>query len=61
MDPCACTDHAETYWSLLTSAAHWGLEITIMIVFDGVLLGLFWPFIKKHWSHHLTHDNIHKE
>lgn len=61
MDPCACSDHAETYWALLTSLPHWGLEITIMIVFDGLVGALAWPFVKRHWRHHVKHDDIHKE
>lgn len=61
MDPCACQEHAETFWTLVSNAAHWELELFIMLVFDVIIGALAWPFIKKHWRHHVKHDDIHKE
>lgn len=34
------------YWSILTDPAHMAVEITLMVVFDGLLLGLLWPLIR---------------
>ena len=48
----------ETFWTLLRDQAHWEFEIFLQIVLDGVLLGLCWPFIKKHWAHHVHRDNV---
>lgn len=61
MNPCACAEHAETFTELVTSAAHWELELFIMLVFDGLVLGLAWPFLKRHFQHHLIHDKAHQE
>lgn len=53
-------DSPETFWTLLHDSAHWEFEIFLMVIFDGVIgyLGfkLFWPFIKKHWKHHVERD-----
>jgi hypothetical protein len=46
----------ETFWTLLHNAAHWEFEIFLMLVFDGVIGALAWPFIKKHWKHHIERD-----
>lgn len=42
----------ETFWSLVRDPAHWELELFIMFVFDGVLFGLLFPFVVKHYRHH---------
>ena len=43
----------ETFGTLLRDPAHWGFELLVgfieTLVFDGLLLGLFWPFARKHW------------
>jgi hypothetical protein len=36
------------YWHILTDPAHIAVEITLMIVLDGILLGLLWPMIKTY-------------
>jgi hypothetical protein len=59
MTPCGC--HSETFLSLLRDAAHWQFEIFLMVLIDGVIIGLIWSFLwkrflKKHWDHHLTRD-----
>ena len=46
----------ETFWTLLRDAAHWEFEIFVTLVFDGLVLGLLWPFIRRHWNHHLNRD-----
>jgi hypothetical protein len=46
----------ETFWTLFHDAAHWEFEIFLMILFDGLIFGLAWNFIKKHWKHHLERD-----
>lgn len=56
-----CPEHVETFWSLVTDIAHWELEVFIMVVVDGIALGLAWPWLKKHYSHHLAHDRAHQE
>jgi hypothetical protein len=51
-----CTEAPETFWTLLHDAAHWEFELFLMLVFDGVLGALLWPFVKKHWGHHVERD-----
>jgi hypothetical protein len=50
----------ETFSSLLRDRAHWEFELLVgfleMLVFDGIVLGLCWPFIRKHWQHHVDRD-----
>ncbi len=46
----------ETFWSLLHNAAHWEFEITVNLVFDGLVIGVIWPFAKRHIRHHLDRD-----
>lgn len=35
------------YWSLLTDPAHVAVELTLMLLLDGVLLGLLWPLVRR--------------
>ena len=49
----------ETFFDLLKDSAHWEFEIFVTVVFDLVVVGMFWPFIKKHWKHHVESDEIH--
>ena len=49
----------ETFWTLFRSAAHWEFELFLMLVFDVVLGAAVWPFVKRHWQHHVGHDRIH--
>ena len=46
----------ETFVSLLHDAAHWEFELFLMAVFDGVIGCLLWPFVRKHWQHHVRRD-----
>jgi len=50
----------ETFWTLLHDAAHWEFEVFLMVVFDGVVGALLWPFAKKHWDHHVARDRKEK-
>lgn len=36
------------YWSILTDPAHVAVEVTLMIVLDGLLLGLLWPLVRTY-------------
>lgn len=50
----------ETFRSLLHDGAHWEFELFVgfieMLAFD-VVIGLFaWPFVMKHWKHHVDRD-----
>ena len=46
----------ETFWSLLHNAAHWEFEIFLMVVFDGIVGALLYPWASKHIKHHLLRD-----
>jgi hypothetical protein len=61
MDLCGCPPPApETFWTLFHDAAHWKFELFVGGVEElvtGVIIGMFlWPFIKKHWNHHIARD-----
>lgn len=47
---------SESLWALLRSAAHWEFELLLMLVFDGLIIGICWPFAIKHWRHHTERD-----
>jgi len=51
----------ETFWTLLTNAAHWYFELFLMFLFDVVIGLAVWPFVRKHWKHHVTRDEASKE
>jgi hypothetical protein len=46
----------ETFWTLLQDPAHWEFELFLMLVFDGMIFGLLFPFVRLHWQHHVRHD-----
>jgi hypothetical protein len=46
----------ETFGSLLRDRAHWEFEIFLQVVFDGLIVGLLWPVLYKHWRHHIVRD-----
>lgn len=46
----------ETFWTLLHDKAHWEFEMFLMLLFDGLIFGLAWPFICKHVGHHIDRD-----
>lgn len=49
---------SETFWTLLHNRAHWEFELFLMFLFDIIIGGIFWRFIKKHWKHHIDRDNM---
>lgn len=51
---------SETFGSLLRDRAHWEFEIFLMLIFDGVIAGLIFPFALKHWKHHIARDSRDK-
>ena len=36
------------YTELLSDPAHLAVEVTLMLIVDGLFLGVLWPFIKSH-------------
>jgi len=46
----------ETFMSLLHDKAHWEFELFLMLIVDVILCGLLWPFVRKHWKHHIARD-----
>jgi hypothetical protein len=50
----------ETVWTLLCDPAHWIFELILLVVFDGLIGALLWPFIRarvQRWkSHHRGDD-----
>ena len=50
----------ETFWTLLHDSAHWEFELFVgfveMLIFDVIVGLLIWPFLRKHWTHHLERD-----
>ena len=49
-------EQPDTFWTLLHNWAHWEFEIFLMILFDGIIFGIIWNSIRKHWQHHLDRD-----
>lgn len=46
----------ESFWSLFTSIGHWEFELFLMILFDGILLGILWTKIQHYkQDHNLFH------
>jgi hypothetical protein len=45
------------YWSILTDPAHVSVEITLMILLDGLLLGVLWPLIRRYLHHVLERQH----
>jgi hypothetical protein len=41
----------EEYIHLLKSPGHWLFEITLILVFDGIILGIIYPKIKEILEH----------
>lgn len=46
----------DEYIHLITDPAHIALEITLIIVFDGLIAGLIWTSLKKYINRHHTKD-----
>ena len=60
MNVCSCAEQVETFWTLFQSGPHWAFEIFLMLLFDGLVGAIAWPFVKRHYGHHLQHDRIHE-
>jgi hypothetical protein len=54
MTPCGCPP--ETFWTLLRDRAHWEFELFLMLLFDVAIGAVAWPFVKRHWDHHVARD-----
>ena len=55
-----CRCPPETFWTLLHDKGHWEFEIFLMLLFDGLVGAILWPwiapFVKRHWKHHIDRD-----
>lgn len=52
----------ETFWTLLHNAAHWQFELFLLVLVDGLLLGLFLPKLLQlshRWKTMNRHINQH--
>ena len=52
---------SETFRSLLCDRAHWEFELFLMLLFDGIVGCILYPFALKHWKHHVMHDRHDSE
>jgi hypothetical protein len=52
-----CQEAPETFLSLLSNAAHWEFEIFLMLLIDGLILGIAMPILKRRWT---AHNEQHK-
>lgn len=53
----------ESFWTLVRSAAHWEFELALMLVVDGILLGVVWPLVGRRlarfrWHHTEDHAEL---
>lgn len=58
----------ETYWELMTNWPHWAFEITLMVIFDGLIgmaaIPLFKRWLKNHDIKKHAHEHcedVHQE
>jgi hypothetical protein len=51
------------YWHILSDPAHLAVEVTLTILLDVVLLGMFWPMIKTYINSRLArqHEQLDAE
>lgn len=47
----------ETFWTLLQDPAHWYFELFLILLVDGLILGLIWPKLRKWKKHHKEDDD----
>jgi hypothetical protein len=47
---------SETFWTLLRDLPHWEFELFLLVLFDGLIGGILWPFLKKWKTHHKGDD-----
>lgn len=50
---------AETYMQLLKDPAHWLFELTLVVIFDGLIGLLVWPRIRDHLHRDVRHAAGH--
>jgi len=50
----------ETFWTLLHDPAHWEFEIFLMVVFDGLLGALLFPWVKR-WIKRTREEAVRRE
>ena len=46
----------DEYVHLVTDPAHIALELTLILVFDGLIFGLIWTSLRKYIKNHHTKD-----
>lgn len=51
----------ETFGTLLRDPAHWEFELMLIVIFDGVLGMLVWPFIDRHLHSGDEGEHMHVE
>jgi hypothetical protein len=51
----------ETFGTLLRDPAHWYFELMLIVIFDGVLGMLVWPFIDRHLHSGDEGEHMHVE
>lgn len=44
------------YYDLLRSPSHIALELTLMLIFDGIIFGLIWKTLRNYVKKHHTDD-----
>lgn len=44
------------FWELCHSGAHWAFELMLMLLFDGFIGALAWPWIRRRMQHHVEDD-----
>jgi hypothetical protein len=56
---CGCPP--ETFWTLLHDKAHWEFELFLIAIFDGIVGAVLYPWVRKHWNHHIARDKRESE
>ena len=46
----------ETFWTLLHDKAHWQFEIFLIVLFDVIVGGALFPFVRYRLLHHESDD-----
>lgn len=39
------------FFQMVMDPAHWAFEILVTLVFDGLVIGIGWRWIRAHWAH----------
>lgn len=51
----------ETFWTLLQDGAHWQFEIFLILLVDGLIGAIIWPFLKRIYSKNPHHESDDKK